>query len=79
MPDHFSKKVAEILRIIERREHEKLQDASLDVPLKFNWIRDVFEPLITTRYGARNMLELVTDDGSLAITYQQAILKCNQF
>ena len=47
MPDHFSKKVAEILRIIERREHEKLQDASLDVPLKFNWIRDVFTHELT--------------------------------
>jgi acyl-coenzyme A synthetase/AMP-(fatty) acid ligase len=52
----------------------------MDVPGKFNWVRDVFEPLIVHAYADRNMLELVTDDPSetATITYKQGVEKCNQ-
>ena len=79
MPDSLLSSITEILRIIERRDYEKLRELSLDVPAKFNWIRDVFEPLIVTPNEDRNMLELVTDDGRLTVTYKQAMSRCNQF
>jgi acyl-coenzyme A synthetase/AMP-(fatty) acid ligase len=42
--------------------------------------RVVFEPLIVHAHGDRNMLELVTDDPSeaLTLTYKQGSEKCNQ-
>jgi acetyl-CoA synthetase len=55
-------------------------NVQLKVPNKFNWVRDVFEPLIVHSYGDRNMLELVTDDPTetLTLTYKQGSEKCNQ-
>ena len=80
MLNQFQKKIAELTTAIERREYDKLSDRSIDVPDKFNWVRDVFEPLIVQAHGNRNMLELAADDPSEAVTvtYQQASEKCNQ-
>ena len=75
----FSNSISEILSIIERREYEKLRSQSLEVPGKFNWIRDVFEPLIVAPNAELSMLELVTEEGrSDTVSYQEGMLKCNQ-
>jgi acyl-coenzyme A synthetase/AMP-(fatty) acid ligase len=52
----------------------------MHIPDEFNWVRDVFEPLIVQAHADRNMLELVGDDSSQAatVTYRQGIEKCNQ-
>ena len=54
--------------------------ASIEVPDKFNWVRDVFEPLIVQANADRNMIELVTENPSeaITITYKQGSEKCNQ-
>jgi acetyl-CoA synthetase len=76
----FQKTVSGLTSIIERGEYNKLSECSIEVPNKFNWVRDVFEPLIVHSYGDRNMLELVTDDPTetLTLTYKQGSEKCNQ-
>ncbi|CAN5580960.1 hypothetical protein BH10BAC2_BH10BAC2_10710 [soil metagenome] len=52
---------------------------NLSVPEKFNWVGDVFEPVHVTEHPDRNMLELATDDGSIATyTYKEASDKSNQ-
>jgi len=80
MQGQFQDQFIEITTIIEKGEYEKLSSASLDVPDKFNWVGDVFEPLIVQAQDDRNMLELVTDDPSETetITYRQGLEKCNQ-
>ena len=80
MLNQFQENFTELTAIIEKREYDKLSDRSMDVPDKFNWVRDVFEPLIVHAYADRNMLELVTDDPSetATITYKQGVEKCNQ-
>ena len=79
MDNEFIDNVAGLIANIQRRDYAKLSQAVLNVPLKFNWVRDVFEPLIVAHNADRVMLELVTDDGSTAIvTYKKGISKCNQ-
>jgi len=79
MPDGFSNSIKEILDVIEQRRFEKLSGAVIDIPVKFNWVRDVFEPLIVADHSHQNMLEFVTEDKkSSTVTYGQAIAKCNQ-
>lgn len=79
MPGGFIHNLCELLSIIEQREYEKLSQAVLDVPEKFNWVRDVFEPIIVAKNGGRNMLEIVTAEHQLTtLTYSQAIAKCNR-
>src|SRR4030095_12898230 len=78
MNREFNKRLTELLAIMERRDYGKLSQAVVDVPLKFNWVRDVFEPLIVVPNADRNLLELVTDDERLTVSYKQAMLKCNQ-
>ena len=80
MLDKFQKNITELISIIERSEYNKLSECTIHVPNKFNWVRDVFEPLIVHTHGNRNMLELVTDDPSEAVilTYTQGSEKCNQ-
>lgn len=80
MLNHFQKKIAEIPSIIKKREYDKLTGHSIEVPEKFNWVRDVLEPLIVHAHGNRSMLELVTDNPSEAVilTYKQGSEKCNQ-
>ena len=68
MLNQFQKKIAELTAIIEKREYDELSERSIEVPEKFNWVRDVFEPLIVDAHGNRNMLELVTDNPSEAVT-----------
>ena len=76
----FQKIFGGLIAIIEKREYKKLTESSIDVPGKFNWVRDVFEPLIVQTHGDRNMIELVTDNPSKAttVTYKQGSEKCNQ-
>ena len=80
MPDQFQEEFLNITNIIKKGEYEKLVQRSFDVPGKFNWVRDVFEPLIVLADADRNMLEIVTDDPSKTktITYKQGLEKCNQ-
>ena len=69
----------DLLAAIEHREYEKLSQAIIDIPMKFNWVRDVFEPFIVAQHAHHNMLEIVTAEKQLSsVTYEQAIIKCNQ-
>ena len=79
MSDHFLKSMSGLLAAIEHREYEKLSQAVINIPVKFNWVRDVFEPLIVTQHAHRDMLEFVTAEKQLSsVTYGQGIIKCNQ-
>ena len=80
MLNQFQKHFSEIISIIEQKEYNKLNELSIEVPEKFNWIRDVFEPLIVQPHADRNMIELATENKSKAITitYKQGAEKCNQ-
>jgi acetyl-CoA synthetase len=80
MLNQFQKSFTDLITIIENGKYDKLPDRSIDVPEKFNWVRDVFDPLIVQAHGNRNMLELVTGDPSEAatLTYKQGSEKCNQ-
>ena len=80
MLNQFQKTFTEIISIIEKKEYNKLNASSIEVPDKFNWVRDVFEPLIVQTHADRNMIELVHDNlsESLTITYKQGSEKCNQ-
>ena len=76
----FQRTFGGLIAIIEKGEYKKLTESSIDVPDKFNWVRDLFEPLIVQTHGDRNMIELVTDNPSKAttVTYKQGSEKCNQ-
>src|SRR5580765_7836825 len=79
MSDHFFNSLGDLLAAIEHREHEKLSQAVIDIPIKFNWVRDVFEPLIVTQHAHNKMLEFVTVAKQLSsVTYEEGIIKCNQ-
>jgi len=80
MLSKLQKIISELTSIIERGEYNKLPEYTIEVPDKFNWVRDIFEPLIIHAHGERNMLELVADDPSeaLVLTYNQGSEKCNQ-
>src|SRR5688500_5644905 len=80
MLSKFQKTFTGLTSIIEHSEYNKLTQCSIDVPDKFNWVRDVFEPLIVDANRNRNMLELVTDNPSegVTITYKEGSEKCNQ-
>jgi acetyl-CoA synthetase len=80
MLSKFQKTFVELISIIEHSEYNKLPECAIEVPDKFNWMRDVFEPLIVQSHAHRNMIELVTDEPSeaITITYKQGSEKCNQ-
>jgi len=80
MLNKFQKKITGIISIIEQNEYNKLNTSSIEVPDKFNWVRDVFEALIVQANTDRNMIELVTENPSeaITITYKQGSEKCNQ-
>jgi acyl-coenzyme A synthetase/AMP-(fatty) acid ligase len=80
MVNQFQKTFTKIISIIEQNEYNKLNASSIEVPDKFNWVRDVFEPLIVKGHADRNMIELVTDNKLEAtmITYKGGSEKCNQ-
>jgi len=80
MLSKFQKIFAGLVSIIEHSEYDKLSECTIEVPAKFNWVRDVFEPLIVQANADRNMIELVTDKPSeaITITYKQGSEKCNQ-
>lgn len=80
MVNKFQESFTEITSLIEHGEYNKLPGSSMEVPDKFNWVRDVFEPIIVRTHAYRQMLELVTDDAAEAVqlTYKQGSEKCNQ-
>ncbi len=79
MPADFTDKLTELMRIIEQREFDKLAAFNLAVPEKFNWVRDVFEPIVVNRNAGRDMLEMVTAEGQMStLTYGQGLTKCNR-
>jgi len=80
MLNKFRRNLTELLSLIENREYNNLSEYSIDVPNEFNWVRDVFEPLLVHRYADHVMLELAHDHqaGTSTITYEQGIEKCNQ-
>ena len=69
----------ELMSIIEQRDYAKLSAFALDVPEKFNWVRDVFEPIVVNRNAGSTMLEIVTAEGQIStLTYSEGLIKCNQ-
>ena len=78
--NQLQKNFTELISSIEQNEYNKLNASSIEVPDKFNWVRDVFEPLIVKTHADLNMIELVTDNTSeaITITYQQGSEKCNK-
>jgi len=76
----FQNAFIELKAIIEERKYDILSNFSLDVPTGFNWVRDVFEPLIVEKNADRIMLELVSDEPiePALLTYQEGLQKCNQ-
>ena len=80
MFNQFQKIFTRLTTINEKGEYDQLTELSIEVPDKFNWVRDVFEPLIVLTHANRNMIELVTDKPSeaMTITYKQGAEKCNQ-
>jgi len=80
MLNQFQKIFTGLTAIIEKGEYDKLTEVSIDVPDKFNWARDVFEPLIVQSHANRNMIEVVTENPLevTTITYKQGSEKCNQ-
>ncbi|QEC66980.1 AMP-binding protein [Panacibacter ginsenosidivorans] len=67
----------DILHAITHRQYDMIP--SFVVPEKFNWVRDVFEPLHVAEHPEKNMLELVHDDGTTdTVTYKEALDKSNQ-
>jgi len=80
MFNQFQKIFTRLTTINEKGEYDQLTELSIEVPDKFNWVRDVFEPLIVLTHANRNMIEVVTDKPSeaMTITYKQGAEKCNQ-
>src|SRR6188508_1558217 len=80
MLSKFPQTFTELISIIEQGEYNKLSECTIEVGNKFNWVRDVFEPLIVHTHSNRNMLEMVTDHPSepVTLTYKQGSEKCNQ-
>jgi len=80
MPAQFQEEFLRVTNIIKTGDYEKLSQISIHVPDKFNWVRDVFEPVVVPDVADRNMLEIVTDDPSETknITYKQGLENCNQ-
>ena len=40
MPDKFQENFAELSSLIETRQYDKLSKYKIEVPEKFNWVRD---------------------------------------
>ncbi len=72
--------VTAIRNIIDAIEHYKYHDLPpLQVPAKFNWVRDVFEAIHVNDRAQANMLELFADEGYReAYTYEAGLHKANQ-
>jgi len=76
----FQSDFLDLTTIIEQRQYDKLAAFRLRVPGQFNWVRDVFEPLIAASNTERNLLELVNDEDRIPVTstYTEGLAKCNQ-
>lgn len=68
------------MNAIQHNQSDELRAIPFDVPANFNWVRDVFEPLVVHTNAASNMLELLTDDSPelITISYRQGMERCNQ-
>ena len=66
--------------LIQSGAFDELTGIELAIPDRFNWVRDVFEPIVVAEHGERNLLELVADDASesVTLTYSRAVERCNQ-
>ena len=80
MKNDFQENLIKLRDNIISRKFNECVDFNLEMPGKFNWIRDVFEPLVVGANPGINMLELVTSNTSrpTILTYKKAIEKCNQ-
>ena len=80
MLTNFQSDFLDLATIIEQRQYDKLAAFRLRVPGQFNWVRDVFEPLIAASNTERNLLELVNDEDRIPVTstYTEGLAKCNQ-
>ena len=76
----FQSDFLDLTTIIEQRQYDKLAAFRLRVPDQFNWVRDIFEPLIVAGNAERDLLELVSDEDRIPVTstYGEALAKCNQ-
>jgi acetyl-CoA synthetase len=68
------------MNAIQRNQSNELPAIPFNVPADFNWVRDVFEPLVVQQYPNSKMLELLADESPepIAITYRQGMERCNQ-
>jgi hypothetical protein len=57
MPGNFQQNFIHLKTTIEKRQYDKLAKFSLEVPDRFNWMRDVFEPSLADINPEQNMLE----------------------
>ena len=55
MVNKFQENLINLTSIIEQLEYNNLSECSIEVPNKFNWVRDVFEPLIAHNHADSNM------------------------
>jgi acetyl-CoA synthetase len=80
MPGNFQQNFIQLKTIIDQRQYHKLAKFSLEVPDRFNWMRDVFEPSLADMNTEHNMLELLADeaDTPITLTYHEGLEKCNQ-
>jgi acetyl-CoA synthetase len=80
MATSFQESFVRLVDNIELGNYDQLKELLPEVPEKFNWVRDVFEPLIVSKHAERIMLELVKEGepAPITITYRQALERANQ-
>ncbi len=80
MQTDFQRSLRDLHAILRHRQYDELTNFKLNVPIEFNWVRDVFEPLVVEKGPGRNMLELLTDKSPTPekLTYGEALEKTNQ-
>lgn len=75
----FKESFKAIIEAIETRQYGTLNQLSYEVPLQFNWVRDVFEGVQLPKHSGKPMLELVKDgQETTTVTYGEAAKRCNQ-
>ncbi|QHT70175.1 acyl--CoA ligase [Rhodocytophaga rosea] len=80
MNNNFQESFARLKAIIQEGRYSSLSDVSMEIPDNFNWVRDVFEPLIVPVHADQPMLELVSEDmpQPVTFTYREEMDRCNQ-
>jgi len=75
----FKESFKAIIEAIETRQYHTLNELSYEVPVKFNWVRDVLEAVYLPKHAAKPMLELVKEGHeTVTLTYGEANKRCNQ-